>query len=144
MVVEADTGTPPTLRLAVKVKVTFEAPLARGWALVPIIKLVPSKLTPVVVGETEPMRLVNPGVVVLLKFMVLVVPAVTTSWPPVRSPLGTAIVGAVTAREKVVVADCPPAEAPIVTSFVPTLVGIPESTPPLERERPRRFPEEML
>jgi hypothetical protein len=80
----------------------------------------------------------------LLPVLVLAVPAVTTSWPAVKSPAGTAIVGAATSREKVVVADCPPAEAPIVTLFVPTLVGIPEITPPPERVSPRRSPEETL
>lgn len=50
------------------------------------------------------------------------------------------MVGAPTAKEKVVAPLWPPAEAWIVTLFVPTLVGIPDKTPFVERLNPRKFP----
>ena len=88
---------------------------------------------------TDPEKLVNPGVIV--SGIVLAVPATNTICPPVSDPEGTEIVGSATASVKVVEPLWPPAVAWIVTSLVPTLVGIPDKTPFVERLSPRRSPE---
>jgi hypothetical protein len=68
--------------------------------------------------------------------MVLAVPAVTTSCPPVRSPAGTSIIGGATANVKVVLPESRPEEARMVTSFVPTVRGMPDRTPLVESDKP--------
>jgi len=68
--------------------------------------------------------------------MVLAVPAVTTSCPPVRSPAGTSIIGGATANTRFVLPESPPEKARMVTGFVPGVRGMPERTPLVESDRP--------
>ena len=77
--------------------------------------------------------------------IVLGVPATATiRCSASNDPEGSEIVGRATARVKVVVVFSLPEVAFTVTRFVPLSVGIPESTPLLERVRPFRSPETRL
>jgi hypothetical protein len=79
-VLVAETVLPPTARLAVRVRLMLVVPLPRGAALEAMTRLVPSKLTPVVAGLTDPVRLVKPAV--LVKATVRAMPEVAISCPP--------------------------------------------------------------
>ena len=80
-------------------------------------------------GDTDPVRFVKPAVLATL--LVLAVPAVTTSWPRVRSPPGSAIVGSSKVKIKFVFGPLPLAlEAERELVKTPALaVGIPVISP---------------
>ena len=85
----------------------------------------------------------KPGVTV--SGIVLGVPATATIRSSASNdPEGSEIVGRATARVKVVVVFSLPEVAFTVTSFVPGVVGIPESVPLVDRASPTRLPESRL